>query len=82
VSSQNLRGSPPTTYAILALLEGEDGALGRVVWATVRRALFVAPGLFIAGVKNPQRLALQSFAASASITACLTAYYALGLHKK
>lgn len=81
MSEQIERGSPPSTYAILALLEGEEGAFWRVVWGTLQRSAFIAPGLFLVGVRKPAKLVGYSLAASTSITACLIGYYALGFHR-
>ncbi len=76
------RGSPPTTYAILAMLEGEPGAEGRVVYGALQRSLFIAPGLYLAGVREPSKLICYSLSASASITACLIGYYWLSLRNR
>lgn len=70
------RGSPPSTYAILALLEGEPGALGRVAVGTAQRMVLIAPGLWLAGFRGRDLLA-GTAAASASVTLGLIAYYAL-----
>lgn len=68
-------GGPPSSYAIAALLEGEPNALNRVLGLTLRRVLFIAPGLFVAGRRGTDLLK-ESLAASASITVLLTFYYA------
>lgn len=67
--------APPSSYAIAALLEGEPNALDRVVRLTLKRVLFIAPGLFLAG-RRGENLVKESLAASASITVLLTFYYA------
>jgi hypothetical protein len=69
------RGSPPSTYSILALLEGQPGAVGDVVENTLLRMLLIAPGLWLVGLRGRQ-LVLSTAAASASITVGLTGYYA------
>jgi hypothetical protein len=60
------RDAPPSTYAIVDLLDGKPGALVRVAGLTVLRAGFIVPGLYIAGVRRD--LLRTSLAASASIT--------------
>ncbi len=67
--------SPPSSYAIADLIERRPGSVGRVAQLTVTRALFAAPGLWLAGVRGRQLL-VASVAASATITAWLIAYYA------
>jgi len=66
---------PPSTYALVDLLEGRSGGLARTVGLTVVRAGLIAPGLYAAGVRD--RLAVKSLAASASITLLLLAWYAV-----
>ena len=71
------RGSPPSSYAIQALLEGEEGSVGRVLEATMLRTVFVMPGLYFATPYRGRRLLHVSLAASGSITLALILYYAL-----
>jgi hypothetical protein len=71
---EQTRTYPPSTYAIHDLLEGRPGALVRVLGLTLCRALFVAPGLFLVGVRRPAQLAGYSLAASASISAMMALY--------
>lgn len=71
------RGSPPSTYAVLDFVEGRPGATLRLLGLTAMRSLFVAPGLYLAGVRRPAQLAGYSLAASVSISVCLVAYYGL-----
>lgn len=70
------RGSPPSTYAILAAIEGQPGAWRRVAVATAIRSAMIAPGLWIAGVRG-WKVATGALAGSVGITAVLYAYYAL-----
>jgi len=70
------RGAPPSTYAILAAIEGQEGAWRRVAVATAIRSLMIAPGLWIAGVRG-WKVATGALAGSIGITAVLYAYYAL-----
>jgi len=69
------RGSPPSTYAIQALLEGQEGALWRVGRVTLTRTLLIAPGLYLTGLRG-RDLVRGSLYASASISAGLLLYYA------
>lgn len=68
--------SPPSSYAVASVYEGDPGAWGRVVVATGLRTVFVLPGLAIAGVRGRQLL-LGSFLGSVGITAALFALYGL-----
>lgn len=68
------RYSPPTSYNIAALLRCEPGAWGPVLYGTLQRVLFIAPGLYLAGLRGRQ-LVKASALASASITASLIGYY-------
>jgi hypothetical protein len=67
--------SPPSSYAIAGVLNGEDGAWGRVMTGSLQRSIFIAPGLLLAGIRGT-RVITGSLLASASITAWLFAYYA------
>jgi len=58
---------PPSDYAIEALVRGRPGGLRRTVVLTAWRSLLIAPGLYVAGVRD-KRLIWGSLAASASIT--------------
>ena len=73
--SPPLRDEPPSTYAISAWVKGEPGALGRVVDLTLSRTLFIAPGLYLAGIREPDRLVKATLGASLSITASLALLY-------
>jgi hypothetical protein len=73
------RGSPPSTYAVLAVMEGEEGAWGRVALATGVRALAILPGLWAVGLRG-WKLPGWSLAASTSITLWLFALYSLKRH--
>ncbi len=68
------RGSPPSTYAILALLEDQPGSAERVAWATFRRMALIAPGLWLAGLRG-RELVRGSVASSLTITLGLIGYY-------
>ena len=71
------RGSPPSSYAVQALLEGEPGSVGRVLEATLLRTVFVLPGLYFATPYRGRRLLGVAIACSGSITLSLILYYGL-----
>lgn len=63
--------APPSTYAIAALADGEDGALGRVIALTLIRAVPVGAGLMLAGER--EGLVKKSLVVSTTITASMLA---------
>lgn len=67
------RDAPPSAYAIADLLDGRPGALTRVAGLTIMRAAFIAPGLYLTGVR--ERVVVRSLAASATITLGMLAWY-------
>lgn len=67
--------APPSTYAIAALVDGEPGALGRVVVLTAFRAVPVGLGLYLVG--DRERLIKKSLAVSGTISLAMIGY-ALG----
>lgn len=64
--------SPPSTYAIAALVDGEPGALGRTVLLTLSRSVPIGIGLRLSG----QRIGLvrNSLVVSTTITVAMLAY--------
>ncbi len=68
--------SPPSSYAVASVYEGDPGAWPRVLTATAMRTFFVLPGLAAAGVRGRQLL-LGSLFGSVGITAALFALYGL-----
>ena len=66
--------SPPSSYAIAGVLDGERGAWGRVARATAERSVMIAPGLWLAGIRGRELLAGAALA-SVSITTVLFAHY-------
>ncbi|MFQ5339938.1 MAG: class I SAM-dependent methyltransferase [Anaerolineae bacterium] len=48
------KDSPPSSYAVAAALEKRPDAWGKVSSGTLQRALFLAPGLALAGVRGEQ----------------------------
>lgn len=69
------RGSPPSDYAVLALVQGQPEALSRVAVLTAKRSLLIAPGLWLAGFRG-RDLFRATVTATLSITVGLTIYYA------
>src|SRR5574338_916250 len=68
------RGSPPSSYCALAVVEGHEGAIPRFALATVLRSLIIAPGLFAVGIRGKQAV-FGSLAASTCISGVLLLYY-------
>ena len=69
------RDDPPSTYAIAALVDGEPGALGRVIELTLTRTVLIAPGLYLVGIRDPMSLVKATLGATASITVGLALVY-------
>jgi hypothetical protein len=69
--------SPPTSYAIAGMLNGEPDGFFRVVKGMVQRTAFIAPGLWIAGIRDPKQLVKTSLITSTSISALLIALFAM-----
>ena len=67
------QGSPPSSYAAYALVDGERGAVLRFAGLTLLRALLIAPGIALAGVRG-QRLILGSLAGSGFISMAAVGY--------
>tara|TARA_Y100000310_G_scaffold135227_1_gene134104 strand:+ start:918 stop:1196 length:279 start_codon:yes stop_codon:yes gene_type:complete len=68
--------SPPSTYAIAALMDGEPKSVRRVAGLTLERAFFLGTGLFLSGLRGRQ-LIKSSVLASTAITAWIIGDYAL-----
>lgn len=68
--------SPPSSYAIADVYEGQPGAWGRVLVSTAQRGLFILPGLWLARVRGPQLL-IGSITGSVTITLALFGFYGL-----
>lgn len=68
--------SPPSSYAVAAVLEGEPFAVARVVGATAVRSAFIVPGLALAGVRG-RHLLWGAVLGATGITAALFALYGL-----
>ncbi len=66
-------GSPPSTYAGYDVVTGKPGAIPVFAALTVLRAVLIAPGLFVAGVRGRQ-LAGGALLASAGVSAFVLGY--------
>lgn len=74
------RGSPPSSYAALAVLEGQNGSLLRLLGLTILRGAFVIPGIWLASKvarvdMEPWQLLVMGLTGSATISAGMLAYY-------
>ena len=58
-------GDPPSSWAIESFVQGEAGAVGRVVWLTLWRAVPIGIGLRLVGQRNTVKSAA---AASSAVT--------------
>lgn len=74
------QGSPPSSYAVVAVLDGQHGSLLRLVGLTFLRGAFIVPGLFITAkvmridMELYDLLAL-SFGGSVAISLGMLGYY-------
>jgi len=66
-------GSPPSSYAAYAVIEGEKGSVMRFAGLTLLRALLIAPGMALAGVQGRQ-LVLGSATGSGLISVAALGY--------
>jgi len=76
------QGSPPSSYAVVDVLDGQQGSLIRLIGLTMLRGVFIAPGLWIAArlfriEMEPMQLLALSFGGSATISAGMVGYYAI-----
>lgn len=74
------QGAPPSSYAVAAALDGEEGAILRLVGLTFLRGVFILPGLWVvAKISKIEldglRLLGLSFGGSATITLGMLGYY-------
>lgn len=81
-ASDAQRGEPPSTYAVLGVIEGDRGAVLRLAGLTVLRGVFIVPGVFIASrlakvEMTPMQLMVTSFGGSATISLGMIAYYGI-----
>ncbi len=61
-------GSPPSTYAGYDVVTGKAGGVPRMLLMTGLRATLIVPGLYLAGMRDPRRLAKSAVFASAGIS--------------
>lgn len=66
----------PSASAVESVLNGEDGAWGRVALVTLMRAAGIAPGLWLGGIRGRQ-IVTGSVMAAVTITAALFAMYSI-----
>jgi hypothetical protein len=66
--------SPPSTYAIAGLLDGEPGSLYRTIEVTALRAFFIGTGLYVSGLRGAPLLR-GALMASAGVTGWLLLDY-------
>lgn len=73
-------GSPPSSYAVVAVLDGQNGSLLRLIGLTLLRGAFVVPGLFLTAKVMKIDLELYdllalSFGGSVAISLGMLGYY-------
>jgi hypothetical protein len=73
-------GSPPSSYAVLAVLDGQSGSVLRLIGLTLLRGCFIVPGIFIVSKVMKIELDIKellalSFGGSATISAGMVGYY-------
>lgn len=66
--------APPSSYPVAAVIEGEPGGWPKVITGTIKRSVFIAPGLALAGIRGKQ-LVLGSIYSSVVVTAWLFGLY-------
>jgi len=66
-------GSPPTSYAAHAVLQGNRGSIFAFAGLTLLRSLLIAPGLALAGIRG-KKLFYGSLAGSGVISGVALAY--------
>lgn len=80
VSSTLERNAPPSSYAVAAALDGEEGAIMRLLGLTALRGAFIFPGMWVvAKITKTELDTLKllglSFGGSATITLGMMGYY-------
>lgn len=76
-------GAPPSSYAVVGVLDGDGGAVVRLAGLTLLRGCFIVPGLWVASRimrvdLEPLELLGLSFAGSGTISLGMIAYYWIG----
>jgi len=64
----------PSSEAASAFLAGAEGSTTKLVGSTVLRAALIAPGLWIAGVRDPKKIVLGALTSSALISTFILIY--------
>jgi len=80
VASVVEKNAPPSSYAVAAALDGEEGAILRLVGLTFLRGVFILPGLWVVAKLSKAeldglKLLMLSFGGSATITIGMLGYY-------
>jgi hypothetical protein len=73
-------GSPPTSYAAHAALSGSPKAIGMFMALTALRALIIAPGMAVAGIRGKQLL--WGSLASSGLVSGIALVYCYALDRK
>lgn len=68
------RGSAPSTYSALAVVERQPGAIWGFFGATVLRGLLMVPGMWVGGARGSV-LWLGAMGSAVSLSAALLMYY-------
>ncbi len=76
------RQAPPSTYAVAAFIDKQQGSFGRMVMVTLLRSVFIFPGVYGSGKLlkldlSPWQIGALTLASSSTITAGMLAWYYL-----
>ena len=76
------RQAPPSTYAVAAFIDKQQGSFGRMILVTLLRSAFIFPGVYGTGrlLKldlNPWQLGALTIASSSTITVGMLGWYYL-----
>lgn len=66
--------SLPSSEAAASFLNGEDGGFAKIISSTLLRALLIAPGLALGGVREPKKVIIASLASSVMISTFILVY--------
>lgn len=66
--------SLPSSEAAASFLNGEDGGFAKIISSTLLRALLIAPGLALGGVREPKKVIIASLASSLMISTFILVY--------
>lgn len=68
--------SPPSIYAIAGVYEGIPGSWFRVITGTLQRSFFIAPGMYLAGIRG-SKVFTTALLGSLTAEVVLFGYYGL-----